>query len=127
MVDHQVRQRRKQGLCLLSALPHGEDRDKEGLFCSPPTQQHIKQCMAMADIKQGFFYFYINGEIKVGRCFITQYFDSESIKVGKISADTHMSIDLMLDGFFLFYPFPRAASKLQRCLIQPEVSISNKN
>lgn len=27
------------------------------------------------------------GEIKAGRCFITQYFDSESFKVGKISAD----------------------------------------
>lgn len=67
------------------------------------------------------------GEIKVGRCFITQYFDSESFKVGKISVDTRMSIDSVLDGFFLFYPLPRAASKLQRCLIQPEVSISNKN
>lgn len=43
------------------------------------------------------------GEIKVGWCFITQYFDSESIKVGRISADTRMSLDLVLDGFFFSY------------------------
>jgi hypothetical protein len=47
-------------------------------------------------------------------------------KVEKISVTFLVSVDLVLD-IFSYSLYQTAAIKIQLCLVQPEVSISNKN